>query len=63
MMTKKINFGKKHSHAEQMAIADALLGKTTGASKGAHPPTEWETKWKGTNPMKKKVALTIMKKL
>jgi hypothetical protein len=63
MTTKKITFGKKSSHAEQMAIADALLGKTTGASKGSPAPTEWETKWKGTNPFKKKFALTIMKKL
>lgn len=63
MTTKKITFGKNPNHAEQMAIADALLGKTTGASKGSPAPSGWKTSIKGTNPLKKKVALTIMKKL
>jgi len=45
-----------------MAVVDALLGKTTGASKGSPPPTGWDASWKGTNPLKKKAALTFTKK-
>ena len=39
-----IKFGGKQSMADKMAVADALLGKHTGASKGIRPPPKPKVK-------------------
>ena len=37
MATLPMKFGGKQTMADKMAVADALLGKHTGASKGSKP--------------------------
>lgn len=39
-----IKFGGKQSIVDKMAVADALLGKHTGASKGIRPPPKPKVK-------------------
>jgi hypothetical protein len=39
-----IKFGGKQIMADKMAVADALLGKHTGASKGSKPPPKPKVK-------------------
>ena len=39
-----MKFGGKQSMADKMAVADALLGKHTGASKGIRPPPKPKVK-------------------
>ncbi len=44
MTRKPITFDKKHTVADHSAVADALLGKHTGASKGIRPPPKPKVK-------------------
>jgi hypothetical protein len=53
---------KKSSVSDRMAVAEALLGKTTGASKGKTPPQKWKVKPKG-NPFKGSIGFKATKKL
>ena len=39
-----MKFGGKQTMADKMAVADALLGKHTGASKGSKPPPKPKVK-------------------
>ena len=39
-----MKFGGKQSIVDKMAVADALLGKHTGASKGIRPPPKPKVK-------------------
>ena len=39
-----IKFGGKQTMADKMAVADALLGKHTGASNGIRPPPKPKVK-------------------
>lgn len=39
-----MKFGGKQAMADKMAVADALLGKHTGASKGTKPATKPKVK-------------------
>ena len=39
-----MKFGGKQSIVDKMAVADALLGKHTGASKGTRPPPKPKVK-------------------
>lgn len=43
------------------AKVQARLGKTTGASKGSPAPSKGKISLKGTNPLKKKAAVTWKK--
>ena len=52
-----MKFGGKQSMADKMAVADALLGKHTGASKGSKPPPKPKVK-----PVIGKEELTVLKK-
>lgn len=57
-----MKFGQKQTISEKAAFVDRRLGKTTGASKGVHAPTEWKVKPTGTNPLKGKVGIKATKK-
>lgn len=56
-----MKFGGKHTVQSRMAAAEARLGKTTGASKGSPAPSKGKVSLKGTNPLKKKAAITWKK--
>jgi len=60
MTRKPITFGQKRSMADYSAVADALLGKHTGASKGIRPPPKPKVK-----PVigKDKIGFKITKKI
>lgn len=50
---KPITFNKGHTVADHSAVVEALLGSTTGASKGSPAPTDWKIRptgkpWKGS---------------
>ena len=47
-----IKFGGKQTMADKMAVADALLGKHTGASKGIRPPPKPTFKARPTGGLK-----------
>lgn len=57
-----MKFGGKQTMADKMAVADALLGKHTGASKGSPTPSGWKVKPTG-NPTKGTVGIKATKKL
>ena len=47
-----MKFGGKQTMADKMAVADALLGKHTGASKGTRPPPKPTFKVRPTGGLK-----------
>jgi len=56
-----MKFGGRQTLTDKMAVADALLGKHTGASKGSSPAPKAKVKPTG-NPLKGKVGVKITKK-
>lgn len=49
---KPITFGQKRTMADHYAVADALLGKHTGVSKGSKPPPKPKITMRPTGGLK-----------
>jgi len=58
----KLTFGQSKTAAEKAATVEKRYGGTTGASKGIRPAPKATVSFKGTNPIKGKVAVTVKKK-